>query len=322
MIILTGGAGFIGSAFLWQLNLLGENNVIVVDALDSSEKWKNLRGHDFNDYWDRRTLLTRIAEDKLPAVRAIVHLGAETSTTETNADYLMENNYRFSRTLAEWAVKQGVRFVYASSAATYGDGSHGFSDDPRELTKLRPLNMYGYSKHIFDLWAERSGLSKSIVGLKFFNVFGPNEYHKENMASVVFKSFNQIRETGRIRLFKSYSNDYADGEQLRDFVYVKDCAKVINWFLTNPAANGLFNLGTGKARSWKDLATAVFSAVGKAPAIEYVEMPIELRDKYQYFTQASLSNLRRSGWNEPFMSLEDSVKDYVTSHLAKADPYL
>ena len=234
----------------------------------------------------------------------------------------MENNYRFSRTLAEWAVKQGVRFVYASSAATYGDGSHGFSDDPRELTKLRPLNMYGYSKHIFDLWAERSGLSKSIVGLKFFNVFGPNEYHKENMASVVFKSFNQIRETGRIRLFKSYSNDYADGEQLRDFVYVKDCAKVINWFLTNPAANGLFNLGTGKARSWKDLATAVFSAVGKAPAIEYVEMPIELRDKYQYFTQASLSNLRRSGWNEPFMSLEDSVKDYVTSHLAKADPYL
>ncbi|HET6370765.1 MAG TPA: ADP-glyceromanno-heptose 6-epimerase [Nitrospiria bacterium] len=323
MLIVTGGAGFIGSAYVWKLNSRGIDDILIVDNLGSSDKWKNLVNRRFVDYLHKEKFLAMIAGERLPfSVRAIVHLGACSSTTERDADYLMENNYRYSRALAEWSLRNNVRFLYASSGATYGDGSEGFSDDDQKTPALKPLNMYGYSKQLFDLWVLRNKLSQKVAGIKFFNVFGPNEYHKGEMASVVFKAFCQVRDTGKVRLFKSHRKEYKDGEQLRDFVYVKDCVEVIEWLRENPEANGIFNLGTGRSRSWNDLAAAVFSAMGRKNAIEYIDMPDSIRNSYQYFTEAKMDKLRSLGCSIRFRSLEDGIHDYVVNHLQQSDPRL
>jgi ADP-L-glycero-D-manno-heptose 6-epimerase len=323
LLIVTGGAGFIGSAYVWKLNSRGIDDILIVDNLGTSDKWKNLVNRKFVDYLHKEKFLAMIAGERLPfSVRAIVHLGACSSTTERDADYLMENNYRYSRTLAEWSLRNNVRFLYASSGATYGDGSEGFSDDDQKTPALRPLNMYGYSKQLFDLWVLRNKLSQKVAGIKFFNVFGPNEYHKGEMASVVFKAFCQVRDTGKVRLFKSHRKEYKDGEQLRDFVYVKDCVEVIEWLRENPEANGIFNLGTGRSRSWNDLAGAVFSAMGRKTAIEYIDMPDSIRNSYQYFTEAKMDKLRSIGCPVRFRSLEDGIHDYVVNHLQQSDPRL
>jgi len=249
-------------------------------------------------------------------------MGACSSTTEQDADYLMENNFHYSCRLADWALAKGVRFIYASSAATYGDGSLGFSDDDRQTRGLQPINMYGYSKQLFDLRVLREGLQDRVAGIKFFNVFGPNEYHKGDMTSVVFKAFHQIRETGRVRLFKSYRPEYDDGGQKRDFVYVKDCVEILWWLLNHREANGIFNLGTGQARTWNDLIWAVFAALGRPVEIDYIEMPEALQGQYQYFTEAQMDKLRAAGCPMRFGTLEEAVGDYVRNHLLKADPYL
>ncbi len=323
MIVVTGGAGFIGSAFICKLNKEGVTDVIIVDELGTTDKWKNLVNLRFNDYLHKDSFLEMIMAEQLPFdVNAIVHMGACSSTTERDADYLMKNNYLYSRALAVWAVRHGKRFIYASSAATYGDGGFGFSDDNAVSEKLKPINMYGYSKQVFDLGILKNGLDRKTVGVKFFNVFGPNEYHKDDMRSVVHKSWGQIRETGKVRLFKSHRPEYADGGQLRDFVYVKDCVDALWWFLQNPQVNGIFNLGTGKARSWKDLVTAVFNALGRKPEIEYIDMPESIRGQYQYFTEARMEKLRGAGYTANARSLEEAVNDYVINYLEKPDPYL
>jgi ADP-L-glycero-D-manno-heptose 6-epimerase len=321
MIIVTGGAGFIGSAVIWQLNQMGIDRILVVDRLATSEKWRNLVPLAFDDYLPKDQFLRLVEQRGLPTPEAVIHLGACSSTTERDADYLLANNYRYTRALAEWCLALGVRFIYASSAATYGDGSHGYCDQDEMAPRLRPLNQYGYSKQLFDLWALRTGALQKIVGLKFFNVFGPNEYHKGDMASVVFKAFHQVRSTGRVELFKSYQPDFADGGQQRDFVYVKDCVAVIGWLLEN-RIGGLFNLGTGRARTWNDLARAVFAALGQEPRIEYVEMPEALRGRYQYFTQADMTRFSALGCPVRFRSLEDAALDYVVNYLQTANPYL
>jgi ADP-L-glycero-D-manno-heptose 6-epimerase len=323
MIIVTGGAGFIGSAFVWKLNKEGIDDIVIVDELGTDDKWKNLVNRRFIDYIHKDDFLQMICADKVPLkISAIVHMGACSSTTERDADYLWSNNYLYTKTLAEWTLKRGIRFIYASSAATYGDGTQGFSDDHSKISRLRPINMYGYSKQVFDLWILRNSLEKKIAGIKFFNVFGPNEYHKADMASVIFKAFHQIRETGKVKLFKSYKKEYKNGGQLRDFVYVKDCVKAMWWLFNNPKANGIFNLGTGEARTWNDLIKAVFAAMKKKTNIEYIEMPESLRNQYQYFTEAQMTKLKKAGCPVKFSSLEDSVRDYVVNHLQKADPYL
>ncbi|ACV68374.1 ADP-glyceromanno-heptose 6-epimerase [Desulfohalobium retbaense] len=321
MIVVTGGAGFIGSAFVWQLNQMGIRDILVVDNLACSEKWKNLVNLDYQDYLHRDAYLEKVRMDRLPAPRAIIHMGACSSTTERDADFLMENNYRYSKILAEYAMKHGARFIYASSAATYGDGQLGFDDDLRLAPQLKPLNMYGYSKQLFDLWVMRNGLLDRLCGLKFFNVFGPNEYHKQDMRSVVCKAFNQVHDHGRIRLFKSYHPEYEHGEQHRDFVYVKDCVAVMAWLLDHPGVNGIYNVGTGTSRTWNDLARAVFMAMGQSERIEYMEMPESLQAKYQYYTQARMERLARAGCPVRMRSLEDGVADYI-AHLQASDPYL
>ena len=323
MIIVTGGAGFIGSAFVWKLNQEGLDDITIVDQLGTDDKWKNLVNRRFVDYIHKDDFLQMICADKVPfKISAIVHMGACSSTMERDADYLWNNNYLYTKTLAEWSVKRGIRFIYASSAATYGDGTQGFSDDHSKISQLRPINMYGYSKQIFDLLVLRTSLDKKIAGIKFFNVFGPNEYHKGDMTSVIFKAFHQIRETGKVKLFKSYKKEYKDGGQLRDFVYVKDCVNAMWWLFNNPKANGIFNLGTGNARTWNDLIKAVFAAMKKKTNIEYIEMPQSLRNQYQYFTEAQMSKLKKAGCPVMFSSLEESVRDYVVNHLQQADPYL
>ncbi|MDQ7032099.1 MAG: ADP-glyceromanno-heptose 6-epimerase [Desulfonauticus sp.] len=322
MYIVTGGAGFIGSAFVWHLNQQGIDDILVVDNLGLSSKWKNLVSLKYKDYVHKSVFLALLAKNKLAKVKAIIHMGACSSTTEQDADYLMENNFHYSQKLAQYALNHDVRFIYASSAATYGDGSLGFDDNENELERLRPLNMYGYSKHLFDLWLKRENKLSQVVGLKFFNVFGPNEYHKDDMKSVVCKAYFQIKQTGRLKLFKSYHPDYAHGEQKRDFVYIKDCLKVMSWFLENPEVNGIFNVGTGQARSWNDLARAVFTAMGKPVNIEYIEMPETLKNKYQYFTQAKMQKLFNAGYPHKFLSLEEAVKDYVQNYLSQQNAYL
>jgi ADP-L-glycero-D-manno-heptose 6-epimerase len=323
MIIVTGGAGFIGSAFVWKLNQEGIDDIVIVDELGTDDKWKNLVNRHFVDYIHKDDFLQMICTDQVPfKIGAIVHMGACSSTTERDADYLWNNNYLYTKTLAEWTLKRGIRFIYASSAATYGDGTQGFSDDHGKISRLRPINMYGYSKQVFDLWVLRNSLEKKIAGIKFFNVFGPNEYHKADMASVIFKAFHQIKETGKVKLFKSYKKEYKDGSQLRDFVYVKDCVKAMWWLFNNPKANGIFNLGTGNARTWNDLIKAVFAAMKKKKNIEYIEMPEALRNQYQYFTEAQMTKLKKAGCPIKFSSLEDSVRDYVVNYLQEDDPYL
>ena len=323
MIVVTGGAGFIGSAFVWKLNQQGIDDIVIVDSLGTDEKWKNLVNLRFADYIHKDNFLRLICDDQLPFdVSAIVHMGACSSTTERDADYLWNNNYLYTKTLAVWSLKRGIRFIYASSAATYGDGTQGFSDDHSKINELKPINMYGYSKQVFDLWALKNHVEDKIAGIKFFNVFGPNEYHKADMTSVIFKAFHQIKETGKVKLFKSYLPKYPDGGQLRDFVYIKDCIDVMWWLFNNPAANGIFNLGTGKARTWNDLIKAVFTAMGIKTNIEYIEMPESLRNQYQYFTEAKMDKLKAVGCPVAFSSLEDSVRDYITNYLQKSDSHL
>ena len=322
MIIVTGGAGFIGSAMIAKLNEKGESDILVVDELTTSSKWKNLSGKRFTDYIHKDNFLESLLNERLPKIEAIVHMGANSSTTEKDVDHLMENNYRYTRILAEWAVRKKARFIYASSGATYGDGSLGFSDDDALTPNLKPLNPYGYSKQILDQWVLQNDLQNKVAGIKFFNVFGPNEYHKGDMKSLVCKAYAQIQEIGKIRLFKSYRPEYKHGEQVRDFVYVKDCTEVLWWLLHSPKVNGIFNLGTGKARTWNDLAKAVFSALDLSPNIEYVEMPEEIRNAYQYHTEASITKLHSAGCPVQFRSLEDSVKDYVQNYLHPGLKYL
>src|SRR4030042_363091 len=318
MIIVTGGAGFIGSALIAELNRRQISDILVVDELGSDQKWKNLRNLSFADYVEKDDFLELVIEDRLDSpVDVIFHLGACSDTTEANASYLVKNNYEYSKLLAQWATDGDIRFIYASSAATYGDGSAGFSDNEAKIEVLRPLNMYGYSKHLFDMWARRAGLLSKIVGLKYFNVFGPNEYHKGDMMSFVVKAFEQIKTTGKVRLFKSYQPEYADGEQVRDFLYVKDAVNMTLFFFDNPYINGIFNIGTGETRTWNDLVIAVFVGMGRKPNIEYIEMPASLRNQYQYFTQAALSNLAKPGYSKQTTPLEDAIRDYIQNYLEK-----
>ncbi len=319
MYIVTGGAGLIGSAVVWALNQRGIEDIIIVDHLGTSEKWKNLRALKFAEYYEKDSFLKVLYEDFFTDIKAVIHMGACSSTTETDATYLLKNNVEYTEHLALWAMENGARFIYASSCATYGDGSLGFVDDEENLEQLRPLNMYGYSKQYFDLWAKRRGMFDKICGLKFSNIFGPNEYHKENMRSVVKKSFEQIMETGKVQLFKSYKDEYADGEQKRDFLYVKDAVKIIMYLLDNPNINGLYNVGSGKAESWNSLVNAVFKAVNRKPNIEYVDMPEHLKEKYQYFTQTDMAKLQATGYHEAPMSLDKAVKDYVINYLLPGD---
>ena len=310
--MVTGGAGFIGSCLVWKLNSEGLTDIIVVDHLDSSRKWRNLAGKEVQDCIDKDKFLADLEKNKFKAkLDVIIHMGACASTTETNATYLMENNYMYSKRLAQWCLGQKVQFLYASSAATYGAGGSGYSDEDKATLKLKPLNMYGYSKQLFDLWLIKNRLSGKVTGFKFFNVFGPNEYHKEGMRSVIAKNFDSLVKEKKLRLFKSYRKDYADGEQRRDFIYVKDAIDIIYFFLEHKAKKGIFNVGTGKARSWNDLAKAIFSVLAIKPNIEYIEMPLEIREKYQYFTQADLRKLKAAGCKHKFFSLEAAVKDYI-----------
>ena len=323
MIIVTGGAGFIGSAFVWKLNQEGIDDILIVDRLGKTDKWKNLVNLRFVNYMHKDDFLELIYNDTVNfEVEAIIHMGACSSTTERNADYLWKNNNVYTGYLAEWAIERSIRFIYASSAATYGDGSLGFSDDHDKIKALKQINMYGYSKQVFDLRVLRHSWEDKIAGIKFFNVFGPNEYHKEDMTSMIFKAFNQINETGEVKLFKSFLPKYPDGGQLRDFVYVKDCIDVMWWLFKNPDVNGIFNLGTGKARTWNDLIKAVFSAMKKTTNIEYIEMPEALRNQYQYFTEAKMDKFKAAGCPVAFSLLEDSVRDYVVNYLQQPDPYL
>ena len=313
MIVLTGGAGFIGSCILSHLNRIGREDVVVVDHLDAGGlKKQNLAGKKFSEYVDKKEFLERVIGDKLPgSVDCVLHMGACSSTILQDARYYQENNYEYTVHLAQWALAHDARFIYASSAATYGDGSLGYKDDEATTRRLRPLNLYGESKHKFDLWVLDSGYDQRFVGLKFFNVFGPNEYHKGEMRSVVAKAFDRVVREGKIALFKSYRPDYKDGEQKRDFIYISDAVDIVMFFMEHPAINGIYNVGTGEARTWNDLARSLFAAVGKEPCIEYVDMPSDIQPRYQYYTQADMTKLRAQEYQKPFTSLEDAVTDYA-----------
>ena len=314
-IVVTGAAGFIGRNAVAALNQRGVSELLLVDQLGEDDKWKNLRGLVYEDLIQPGDL-ARWLDGKGRSVDAIVHLGACSATTERNADFLLENNYRFTRDLCTWAIEHKARFVYASSAATYGDGAHGYRDDDGSTLKLQPLNMYGYSKHMFDLWALRAGLLDRIVGLKFFNVFGPYEEHKGSMRSVVSKAYEEIIATGELSLFKSYRDGIDDGQQRRDFVYVDDAVAVLMHFLDNREVSGLYNCGTGASRTWLDLAHAVFAAMERPAKVRFVEMPDLLRAKYQYFTEADTTRLRGAGFDSAFLDLEIAVERYVRTHLS------
>jgi len=321
MIVITGAAGFIGSALVWRLNQLCKNKIIIVDELGKDEKWKNLISLDYEDFINKDVFIEKIQTGLDFKVDTIIHMGANSSTTEKDADHLMENNFEYTKKLALYSINKDIRFIYASSAATYGDGSLGFDDKDEICKTLRPLNMYGYSKNLFDIWALKKNMLDKIVGIKYFNVFGPNEYHKGDMRSVVHKAFEQIRDTGKVRLFKSRHKDYKDGEQKRDFVYIKDAVDMTLFFMDNKGKNGLYNVGSGKARTWNDLVTALFNAVGKPVNIEYIDLPDHLSDKYQYFTEANLDKIKKVGYTTQISSLEDGVTDYVKNYLVP-DKYL
>lgn len=314
--IVTGASGLIGSAAVWALNKAGEHDILAVDHLGTSEKWKNLRALRFTDYMERDTFMEYLLQgDILDGVQGIIHMGACSSTTETDATYLVHNNFEYTKTLAELAAAKGIRFIYASSAATYGDGELGYKDDESQIEKLRPLNMYGYSKQMFDLWAKKNGLLKEITGVKFTNVYGPNELHKGGMRSMVCRSFEQIRDNGCVNLFKSYHPDYADGEQKRDFLYVKDAVDMVLFLLERKNLTGLYNIGSGKAETWKQLVAAAFAAMDREVRINYIEMPEHLKGKYQYYTCADMTKMRAAGYTKEPTSLEDAIRDDIQVYL-------
>jgi len=314
-ILVTGGAGLIGSAVIWFLNRLQHQNILVADALDTSDKWKNLAALSFFDYIEGRDLRQRLHSQphSLGPIRAVIHLGACSDTQERDSAYLMDNNYAFTRDLAHWCVERDIRLVYASSAATYGDGQRGFSEST-PLARLRPLNAYGYSKHLFDLYAQSRGWLDRVVGIKYFNVYGPNEQHKGDMRSVVHKAYQQIQAGGRVGLFKSYREEYADGQQRRDFLYVKEAAEVTVRLATSSAA-GLYNLGSGLTHTWNELVKAVFDALEKPIQIDYIDMPEGLRDRYQYHTQADLTGLGQLDLQYTHYTLREGIFDYVRNYL-------
>ncbi len=328
MIVVTGGAGFIGSNLVAGLEERGVGDIVVSDVLGSGDKWRNLAKREIRDVVHPLRLFDYL-DTHADEIEIIYHMGAISSTTENDADLIIDTNFVLSRRLWKWCWKHKKRFIYASSAATYGDGHHGFKDeeDIGGLKHLMPLNPYGWSKHVFDrriarvVEAKSEPLPTQWVGLKFFNVYGPNEYHKDDQMSVVRKLFPQVQAGAAARLFKSHHPDYQDGGQLRDFVWVGDCVDVMLWLYDNPKVNGLFNVGSGKARSFKDLAEATFKAAGKPPKITYTDMPEGLRDKYQYYTQADVSKLRKAGYTKPFTELEEGVAKYVKDYLSKGDPY-
>jgi len=325
MIVITGGAGMIGSMIAWHLNtVLGRDDIVIVDRFNHPEQWQNLCHRRYANYLDKDELFGWLENNT--SIDAVIHMGAISATTERDFNRLVQDNIRYSQRLWTWCAVHNVPFLYASSAATYGGGEHGYDDDENQTDQLRPLNAYGYSKQFFDQWTLKQVRDKLVTppqwcGFKFFNVYGPNEYHKQRMASVALHSFNQFREHGTVKLFKSDSPDYADGMQLRDFVYVKDAAAVVAHFLMHPDKSGIYNIGTGEARSFKDLATAVMTSQGCEPSISYIDMPQDLHGKYQYFTQANMNKLRAVGYDQPFHSLEDGVRDYVQNYLMQADPY-
>lgn len=310
-IVITGAAGLIGSNVVAALNDRGIDQLVLVDHLNHPAKQQNLDRLRYTSYFDKTDFRQRIRSGLQQAPRAVFHLGACSSTTEMNEAYLEDNNVAYTRELCEWTLQHHARFVYASSAATYGDGALGYSDNEKQVPTLKPLNPYGRSKQKFDQLALDSGWLERIVGIKYFNVYGPGEDHKGDMRSVVNKAFHQIAGTGRLQLFKSHRDDYGDGQQERDFVYVKDAVAVTLFFLDHPEVAGLFNCGTGRTHTWLELANAVFKAMGKNPNIEFIPMPEAIRDKYQYFTLADISKLRAAGFQETFTELEDAVRDYA-----------
>lgn len=314
MYIVTGGAGFIGSCIVRTLNDGGIEDIVIVDNIASTEKWMNMRNKKYMKYVNKKDFLSELP--KYRGVTAIIHMGACSSTTEKDFDYLWNNNFEFTKALWNYCGENQISFIYASSAATYGDGEQGF-DDRMDIDLLRPLNGYGYSKQLFDQWVKHQAtiFPSQYVGLKFFNVYGPNEYYKDSMASMIFHGFKQIKESGEIRLFKSCNPDYADGGQLRDFVYVKDICSVIKWLLQNEQVSGLFNVGTGRAQSFRELAEATFHALNMEPNIRYIDMPEHLKNKYQYYTKAEMGKLREAGYDKTFMDLEAGARDYVLEHL-------
>lgn len=325
MIIVTGATGFIGSNIVADLNARGRTDLLLVDDLGTEGKWKNIAKRRFLDIIDYRELDSALP--RLPAADAVFHMGANSSTTSIDGDEIIKVNFQSTKTWWQWCAEKSVPFIYASSAATYGGGEAGFDDDQTlsALDKLSPLNLYGWSKHQFDKWAvERASEGKAPpqwAGLKFFNVYGPNEYHKGDMKSLVAKNTELIARGETIRLFKSHKEGYQDGGQLRDFVYVKDCCAVMMWLFENRSVSGLFNLGTGQERSFLDLMQAIGQAVGKPVNVEYVDMPERIRPNYQYFTKAEMGKLKAAGYSTPFHTLESGVQDYVRSHLLASDPY-
>ncbi|MDP1767153.1 MAG: ADP-glyceromanno-heptose 6-epimerase [Methylotenera sp.] len=328
MIVITGGAGMIGSIIAWHLNTkLQRDDIIIADRMTHESQWQNLVKRQYVQYLDKDELLPWL--ENRTDIEAIIHMGAISATTERDFNKLVEANIHYSQNLWTWCANNKATFFYASSAATYGDGEHGYDDV--SIEELRPLNGYGYSKHFFDQWAlrqitENKASPLAWAGFKFFNVYGPNEYHKERMASVAFHSFNQFKETGTVKLFKSHKQGFSDGMQLRDFVYVKDAAAVVVHFLeaalnAKPCTNGIYNIGTGKARAFKDLAFNVMTSMGKAPDITFIDMPEDLQGKYQYFTEATVAKLRAVGYTKAFYSLEEGVQDYVQNYLMHDDSY-
>ncbi len=315
MIAVTGAAGFIGSCFVRTLNEQGYNDILIIDSLEQDDRWNNLVTKKFRGIEHPEVFKRKCSEGIYDAhdISALIHMGACSSTTERNAEYLLENNYRYSIAMAQFALAHDIPFIYASSAATYGAGEKGYDD--ASVSELRPLNMYGYSKQLFDEWIMGNGLEQSITGIKFFNVFGPNEYHKGDMASMIFKSWKQVQHNGHISLFASDNPEYPDGGQMRDFIYVKDACEVMWKILQSKQSHGIINLGTGKARTWNDLAHAVFKALGKDSDIRYVSMPDSLKGQYQYYTQAVMDKLQSSSSAHQFLELEDSIADYVVNHL-------
>lgn len=327
MIIVTGGAGFIGSALIWGLNRQGITNILVVDDLDSSQKWKNLNNLIFHDYIEKTKFLDYLEKDSFDdRIIGVLHMGACSSTTQMDLRYLIENNYEYSKQLALKCIQKNWRLVYASSAATYGDGHASFSDQ-NDINRLKPLNPYGFSKQLFDRWALRHDLLDRITGLKFFNVFGPNEYHKDGMRSVVIKTFHSIQKTGQMELFHSHRPDCKDGEQSRDFIYIKDVVNLTLSIFHSQQIYGLYNIGTGQSRSFNDLVLAVFTALDSPPHLSFIPMPESIRPHYQYYTQADISKLRHTFATHhiPFpeiSSLEHTIQDYICNYAIQNDPYL